>query len=504
MAGRQGFEPRYADPESAVLPLDDLPTCLLILANSPSKIISQAAPGAAKRLVKPLQYRSMPDTAHPSIRAARRSLNWSSDLEQHKGWYHSIELPGGQVIEGVHSIERLRKRWSEFPIPAGLTGKRGLDIGAWDGWFSFEMERRGAEVVAVDCVEIPNFVYAHDKLGSRVDYRILDMYELSPATLGGYFEVVLFLGVLYHLKHPLLALEIVCGLTKDVCIIDSWVVPKDERAGTGEDSIPYLEFYETDELGEQLDNWFGPTLECLLGMCRAAGFARTQVLRVDTQRAVVACFRRWEPAPDQPTSATPVLTCAAHSRNWGINFRNGADEYLTCWFRSPETELTRFDVFPEISGYGIAPMHLRTLEDGTWQVNFRLPPGLPKGWHDVRVRTAASALSNPLRIAVDLPLDIDSLSVAAVCDANTWARLEVPAGGFVAFWIKGLPGNCDRNNIRVSLGGVRLPVDHIAEPDVNGYRQVNAAVPESMPPEERDFVVRCGNAASDPVKVRVR
>ena len=66
------------------------------------------------------------------------------------GWYHSIQLPGGEVIPGLQTLEQLRKRIAQFPIPQDLRGKRVLDIGAWDGWFSFEMERRGAEVVAVD------------------------------------------------------------------------------------------------------------------------------------------------------------------------------------------------------------------------------------------------------------------------------------------------------------------------------------------------------------------
>jgi 2-polyprenyl-3-methyl-5-hydroxy-6-metoxy-1,4-benzoquinol methylase len=60
-----------------------------------------------------------------------------------------------------------------------------LDIGAWDGWFSFEAERHGAAVTAIDCVEVPNFLEIQKKLGSRVSYRILDFYELPEAGFGG-------------------------------------------------------------------------------------------------------------------------------------------------------------------------------------------------------------------------------------------------------------------------------------------------------------------------------
>ncbi len=110
---------------------------------------------------------------------ARRRLNFGRELAQ-KGWYHSIELPDGTVTDGLISIERLKTRVAHMPIPADLHGKRVLDIGAWDGWFSFEMEQRGADVVAVDCVEIENFLYAHDARKSKVDYRILDVMDLTP------------------------------------------------------------------------------------------------------------------------------------------------------------------------------------------------------------------------------------------------------------------------------------------------------------------------------------
>src|SRR6266536_3723784 len=82
------------------------------------------------------------------------------------GWYHSIELPDGRVIQGLQTVEQLRTRIAQFPIPQDLRGKRVLDIGAWDGWFSFEMERRGAEVVAIDSAEHTQFLYARDLLKS--------------------------------------------------------------------------------------------------------------------------------------------------------------------------------------------------------------------------------------------------------------------------------------------------------------------------------------------------
>src|SRR5215469_4613661 len=88
------------------------------------------------------------------------------------GWYHSIELPDGQIIPGLQTVQQLRHRLGQFPIPDDLSGKRVLDIGAWDGWFSFEMEKRGAKVLALDYAEQTRFKVARDLLGSRVDYQI--------------------------------------------------------------------------------------------------------------------------------------------------------------------------------------------------------------------------------------------------------------------------------------------------------------------------------------------
>src|SRR5579862_9729421 len=84
------------------------------------------------------------------------------------GWWHSFELPDGTRIHGVSELAAQKMRIAQFPIPQDLSGKRVLDVGAWDGWFSFEMERRGAAVVAIDRFENPRFREIHSRLRSRV------------------------------------------------------------------------------------------------------------------------------------------------------------------------------------------------------------------------------------------------------------------------------------------------------------------------------------------------
>jgi tRNA (mo5U34)-methyltransferase len=210
--------------------------------------------------------------------------------------YHSIELPDGGILPGLQSVEHLRWRLSLFGLPEDLRGMRVLDIGAWDGWFSFECERRGAEVVAVDCVELDTFLEARELLASRVEYQALDVAELSAKRLGR-FDIVLFLGVLYHLRHPLLGLEKVVELCTGMALVESFVIAPESRA------VPsVMEFYERGELGGQVDNWWGPSPECLLAMCRSAGFAQTELRDVTNGRASVVCRRHW---PQSSTDSLP-------------------------------------------------------------------------------------------------------------------------------------------------------------------------------------------------------
>lgn len=333
-----------------------------------------------------------------------RSTEWVKEqieILNRKGLYHSIQLPDGRVLEGVQGVEHLKMRLSQFPVPEDLTGKRVLDIGAWDGWFSFEMERRGAEVVAVDCIDVEKFRLARELLGSKVDYRVMDVDELSPETVGR-FDIVMFLGVLYHLRHPLLALERICQLTRDMAFVESFVIDEELKPGQ-----PFLEFYETSELGGQTDNWYGPTTSCVPALCRSAGFARVVPGKVIGQRAHVTCYRHWEPPPAAPTAEAPKLTGAANNRDWSNRFPKNKDLYLCCFFQTPETGLKRSDVRIELDGYGVPALTVAPTETG-WQANCWLPSGLDPGPHEVRLRTVNSGFSNAMTIealpAINSPL----------------------------------------------------------------------------------------------------
>ena len=419
--------------------------------------------------------------------------NWDRQLQE-SGWWHSFELPGGEIIQGVNTLESLKHRIAQFPIPEDLRGKRVLDIGAWDGWFSFEIERRGAEVVALDCWDNPRFREIHSIYGSRVDYRVMDVMDVSPESIGR-FDIVLFFGVLYHVKHPLMALEKICAITTDIVAVDSYIL----RENLDSQAQPVLEFYETDEMEGRTDNWCAPNLSCLMAMCRTAGFARVELRAVLPYSVCVACFRKWQPA--DPNGPRAELLSAAHRINYGVNFNSRGDDYLTCGFRTGQTELTLDDVQTAVGSYGVRPIALRNLGGDLWQTAFKLPPGLDPGWHDVSLAVRGGPSHTACRIAVDVPIPDCQPRIEGVRDGLTWQPgvLDLKSGRSLALWCAGLPENADRNNVRVLLNGVRCPIEFIAPPSPS--RQINIRVPEKLQPGPAEVMVNIGTSKSESARI---
>jgi SAM-dependent methyltransferase len=305
--------------------------------------------------------------------------------------YHSLELLDGTVIPGIIPIPNLEARLNAYPLPEDLRGQRVLDIGAASGWNSFEAERRGAEVVAIDCVEYEELTIVKSLRQSKIEYAVIDIEELTPERFG-FFDYVLFFGVLYHLRHPLLALENVCSVTRGMAFIESYVIddkPVPERC--------FLEFYETDELGGQIDNWCGPTTQCLMAMTRSAGFPRLDFKYVDSRRGGLVAYRHWAPVTPAPGSTPPFLCSAVNNRHNDIVFQPRKDEYLVLAFLY-DGALTREDLLVEIDRFGVPPLILIRHEAGYWQANLKVPPGISPGDHDVRVGTAQAGFSEPVRI----------------------------------------------------------------------------------------------------------
>ncbi len=337
----------------------------------------------------------------PEDQRARYSAAVREQVEylSRQGWYHSIELPDGTVIPGLIPVEALRRRLAAFPIPERLDGKRVLDIGAWTGWCTFELERRGAEVLAVDYKPLDEFFAARELLASRAAFQALDVAEISPASVGR-FDYVLFFGVLYHLRDPLGALERVCAVTTDTAFVESYVIADPEPAPDGAPGRCFLEFFETDQLGGQIDNWFAPTVGCLLALCRSAGFAQVKLEYVEDGRAGVTCRRRWDAGQAAPGAPAPWIHSAVNNRTGDVYFHPHKDEYICLYFQSPQPDLAKEDLRIEVDGLGAPALALANLGRQGWQANLRVPPGLEPGPHRVRLRTPESPLSNEFEIVM--------------------------------------------------------------------------------------------------------
>jgi tRNA (mo5U34)-methyltransferase len=219
-------------------------------------------------------------------------------------WYHRIELPGGLVTPGWAPLDP-----DAYRIPQDLTGKRVLDIGAWDGYWSFEALKRGAaEVVAIDdfsdmlgkledgdrpgwdTYELVRDILGYDS--KTCQHHDLSLYELTPDRFGR-FDAVFCFGVLYHLRYPLLGLDRIAAVSDEVyiesAILDDYSAYRGGLGqGYGKDVV--MEFYPGSEYGNNDSNWWTPTLACLEAMLNAAGFGEVESWKLtDAPEAINTC-----------------------------------------------------------------------------------------------------------------------------------------------------------------------------------------------------------------------
>lgn len=201
-------------------------------------------------------------------------------------WYHHIDLGNGIITPGnaPHDI-------SVYKVPEDLTGKRVLDVGAWDGFWTFEALKRGArQVVAIDNwsdlplldknprTEWDTFDFCKGVLGyndQQCQRHTMSVYDVKSL---GTFDVVFFFGVLYHQRHPLLALDKLSEICTGEIYIETAICndysPYRVKigAGYGNKLDVLMEFYPTNELGGISSNWWAPTMTCLEKMVESAGF----------------------------------------------------------------------------------------------------------------------------------------------------------------------------------------------------------------------------------------
>ncbi|WP_375464099.1 TIGR04290 family methyltransferase [uncultured Methylobacterium sp.] len=220
--------------------------------------------------------------SEPEARAAlRRQIDALGD------WFHNIDLDGVATAPNHFLGDYPRVKWRRLAgaLPADLTGKSVLDIGCNGGFYSIEMKRRGAaRVLGIDSDEryLAQARFAAARTGQDIEFRALSVYDVGA--LAERFDVVLFMGVLYHLRHPLLALDLIRDyVAADVFVFQSMQRGVPEVAPVAEDydfwdmdhfaapGYPRLHFVEHRYAGDAT-NWWVPNRACTEAMLRASGF----------------------------------------------------------------------------------------------------------------------------------------------------------------------------------------------------------------------------------------
>lgn len=223
-------------------------------------------------MIRPMLDTPAPELTRAELEQRVRGINWC----------HPIDLGGGLVTRPTwHVRQRFARRLKFLSLPDDLTGKSVLDIGAWDGFFSFECERRGAaRVLAIDTYAWDvygkdGFLLAHSVLKSKVESMRLAAEDLDSRAIGQ-FDLVLFCGVFYHLRSPIAVLDRLRTVTRGTLVCETHALVPALHG-----RYPLISFFPGDghEEGSRYEFTAIPTIECLRQMLVAAGFSQIDVRR---------------------------------------------------------------------------------------------------------------------------------------------------------------------------------------------------------------------------------
>ncbi|HVY59603.1 MAG TPA: TIGR04290 family methyltransferase [Xanthobacteraceae bacterium] len=236
-------------------------------------------------------------------------------------WFHNLHLGGVETAPTHFLGDYPAVKWRRFSsaIPADLRGRSVLDIGCNAGFYSIEMKRRGASrVLGIDFDEeyLAQARFAAEVSGFDIEFRRLSVYDVGA--LGERFDIVLFMGVLYHLRHPLLALDLIHEhVTRDLLIFQSMQrgSAKSETIAENYDfweteqfdrpSYPKLHFVEHCYAGDPT-NWWIPNRACVEAMLRSAGFT----IAGHPEDEVYICRRVEKPNGSVPVRPDGEASCS--------------------------------------------------------------------------------------------------------------------------------------------------------------------------------------------------
>lgn len=206
-------------------------------------------------------------------------------------WFHNLHLPDGTQTCPEHALGDFPAfKWAAIAphLPASLDGWAALDVGCNAGFYSFELARRGAHVTALDVdshyLDQARWAARQFRLSNQIDFEKMQVYDL--ARLDRRWDLVLFMGVFYHLRYPLLGLDIVSRCVRRCLIFQSLTLPGEEIEPTPPDlelddrsrmtrpGWPKMAFIERSLAGDQT-NWWAPNHACVEAMLRSTGMRVT-------------------------------------------------------------------------------------------------------------------------------------------------------------------------------------------------------------------------------------
>jgi tRNA (mo5U34)-methyltransferase len=217
-------------------------------------------------------------------------------------WFHNIHLPDGTQTAPNHFLGDFPGfKWKNIQssIPEDLSGWKVLDIGCNAGFYSLELAKRGAEVTAIDLDEHylkqARWTAAKFGLDDRITFKQMQVYDLAHTEEK--YDLVWFMGVFYHLRYPLLALDILSLKTKKMMVFQTLSVPGKEEMEIPEDvdfnereimntaAWPKMAFIE-DRLAGDPTNWWAPNHQGIISMLRSCGFKITGMPEDETYIAI--------------------------------------------------------------------------------------------------------------------------------------------------------------------------------------------------------------------------
>lgn len=237
-----------------------------------------------------------------------------SELKRLEPWFHCIDLGDGLATKTESAIgepvEHPRPTWEKVKVclPDDLSGKSVLDVGCNAGFYSLEMKRRGAgRVLGIDSQHnlIRQAAFVRELQGLDIDYRKMSVYDLDPHLIGQ-FDVTLALGLLYHCKHLVLALEKLFIVTRELLILETAIYPLEKSPGSFTHEVgglrsrlhPLAYVENEPDAKEAIYNWFLPSVDALRALLKNIGFNDVEVFPgPHRERAILAC-RKLQPYPD--------------------------------------------------------------------------------------------------------------------------------------------------------------------------------------------------------------